>query len=340
MRITRASRCTQSIIALSVALHIALVPGLAGAVGVAPGNATPVQREQAQSKFAKGKELFGQKKWDEALTEFRGSLDIVASPNARLYVARSLREKGDFVAAYVEFGRTEVEAKELAHQDSRYTKTGESAAEERKALEPKLGFVTITIQNPADSTTLKIGGEDVKRAGWAEPAPVLPGTSEVVVETPGKEPVKKTVTLAAGEKTALTIDAGAAPAGPSGPPGGGTPEGPKDTGGGPDLRTYAYIAGGVGAAGLITFGVFGAMAASRWSTVKDECGNGPCPESKRDLVSGGQTFQTVANVGLVVGIIGAGAGVTLFLLSNPKKSSEGSTSAVLGPSYIGLQGSF
>jgi hypothetical protein len=119
-----------------------------------------------------------------------------------------------------------------------------------------------------------------------------------------------------------------------------TPEKPKDSGDGPDLRTYAYIAGGVGAAGLITFGVFGAMASSRYSTVKDECGARPCPESKRDLVEGGQTFQTVANIGLVVGIIGAGAGVTLFLLSKPKKPTEGSTSAVIGPSYFGLQGTF
>jgi hypothetical protein len=337
MRTMRDSRCTPFVVALVAALHVAFMPALASAVGVAPGNATPVQREQAQSKFAKGKDLFGQKNWEEALTEFRGSLDIVASPNARLYVARCLREKGNFVEAYVEFGRTEVEAKELAHQDSRYAKTGESAADERKAIEPKLGFVIVTIQNPAETTTLKIGGEEVKRAGWAEPAPVMPGTSEVVVETPGKEPVKKTVTLGAGEKTALTIDAG-------GPPASAVvvapvvPERPKEDG--PDLRTYAYIAGGVGAVGLLTFGVFGAMASSRFSTVKDECGTRPCPESKRDLVEGGQTYQTLANIGLVVGIIGAGTGVTLFLLSKPKKPMEGTTSAVIGPSYFGLQGTF
>ena len=156
MRTMRDSRCTPSVVALLAALHVAFMPAIASAVGVSPGNATPVQREQAQSKFAKGKELFAQKKWDEALTEFRGSLDIVASPNARLYAARCLREKGNLVEAYVEFGRTEVEAKELAPQDPRYLKTGESAADERKSLEPKLGFVTVTIENAAENTTVNI----------------------------------------------------------------------------------------------------------------------------------------------------------------------------------------
>jgi len=337
MRTRPHSRCRQSVIALVAALHLAFVPAIAGAVGVAPGDATPVQREQAQSKFMKGRDLFTAKKWDEALAEFRGSLDIVASPNTRLFVARCLREQGKFVEAYVEFGRTEVEAKELAQQDARYTKTGESAVEERKLIEPKLGFVTVTVQNPAENTVLKIGGEEYKRAQWAEPAPVMPGTSEVIADTPGHEPVKKSVTLNAGEKTAITIDAGAAAVVP--PPGGGVPEKPKDTGGG-DYRTYAYIAGGVGAAGLIAFGVFGGLAASRYSTIKDECGSRPCPESKRDLVEGGQTYQTVANISLVVGIIGVGAGVTLFVLSKPKSPSEGTTSAVVGPSYLGLQGTF
>ncbi len=331
------ARAPQSLVAVVAALHLALLPAIAGAVGVPPGSATPVQREQAQSKFSKGKELFAQKKFAAALVEFQGSLEIVASPNARLYVARCHREMGNLVHAYVEFGRTEVEAKELAPQDSRYVKTGDSALAERKEIEPKLGFVTVTVQNPAENTTLKIGGEEWRRAGWNEPAPLMPGTNEIVVETPGKEPVKKTVTVAAGEKTTATIDAGG-PASPvvTPPPGGDKPT-PSEPG---DYRTYAYIAGGVGVAGLATFGIFGALAASRWSTIKDECGNSPCPPAKREYVEGGQTQQRIANVGLVIGIIGVATGVTLFVLSKPKKPSEPTTSAVVGPSFIGLSGTF
>lgn len=344
MRTSRNLRLPSSAVALFAALHLALVPALASAAGVTPGSATPVQREQAQAKFAKGKELFGQKKYDAALAEFRGSLDIVTSPNTRLYVARALREMGKTVEAYVEFGRCEIEAKELAPQDPRYTKTAEAAAAERKELEPKLAFVTVAINGATDATTLKIAGEEVKKAGWNEPAPIVPGSAEIVVETPGKPTVKRMVTLGAGERTEVKVDAstgeavGGTPveAAPTPPP---APEKPADTGGG-DYRTYAYVAGGVGAAGLLTFGIFGAMAASKYSSLKDECGAGPCPEAKRSDVEAGQTRQTIANIGLIVGIIGVGAGVTLFVLSKPSKPSEGTTQAVIGPSYVGLQGSF
>lgn len=330
-------------VAVIASAHLALLPGIAAATGVAPGSATPLQREQAQSKFSKGKELFAQKKFSEALEQFKGSMEIVASPNARLYAARCYREMGNLVAAYVEFGRTEVEAKELAPQDPRYVKTGESAAAERKELEPKLAFVTVTVQNATDATKLSVGGEEVRRAGWTEPAPVMPGASEVIVDTPGHDPVKKQITLAAGEKTAITIDAGKGTVTTSngdtpGDPGGGSP--PPTPSEGHDYRTYAYIAGGVGAAGLITFGIFGAMAANRWSTIQDECGSKPCPESKRDYIEGGQTQQRIANVGLVIGIIGVATGVTLFVLSKPKKPTEGTTTAVVGPSFIGLSGTF
>ena len=89
----------------------------AHAAAADPVNATPVQREQAQARFMRGKLFFDAKKYSEALTEFRASLDIVASPNTRLALARCFREMGKLVEAYVELGRASVEGKELAGHD-------------------------------------------------------------------------------------------------------------------------------------------------------------------------------------------------------------------------------
>ena len=114
---------------------------------------------------------------------------------------------GKLVAAYAELGRTAVEAKELVAQDNRYQRAFDSATAERAELEPQLGFISLTIENPREDTTVNVGGEEVRRAAWAEPEPAIAGASDVVVETPGHAPVKRTITLAAGEKTALTIDA-------------------------------------------------------------------------------------------------------------------------------------
>src|SRR5437899_2641957 len=131
---------------------------IARATGVDPSVATPVQREQAQQRFNRGKQLYTKREFAKALAEFEGSHDIVASPNARLFVARCHRELGDLVKAYVELGRVAAEAHEFEHEDPRYAKTAESANAERDELAPKLGFVLVTVEHPTDATKLTVGG--------------------------------------------------------------------------------------------------------------------------------------------------------------------------------------
>ena len=161
-------------------------PLAARASGVDPDAATPVQREQAQARFGRGRQLFLEKKFGEALVEFQGSHDIVASPNARLYIAHCRRELGELVAAYEEFGRAATEARERTPGDPRYAKTAEAAARERDAIAPRLGFLTLTVENATPETKLTIAGEEIKSAAWGETAPVLPGAPEIVAETPNR----------------------------------------------------------------------------------------------------------------------------------------------------------
>ncbi|HEY6464123.1 MAG TPA: hypothetical protein VIY73_28335, partial [Polyangiaceae bacterium] len=169
----------------AVVLASLSVAAPAFADGALPAVATPVQREQAQARFARGKELLAKKQLDAALVEFRASHEIVASPNTRLEIARCLRAMGRKVAAYAELGRTAVEAKELVGQDNRYQRALDSATAERAEIEPQLGFVSLTIQNATDDTKVTVGGEEIRRAAWPEPAPVVAGSTDVVVATPG-----------------------------------------------------------------------------------------------------------------------------------------------------------
>lgn len=318
------------------------------AAGVDPGAATDVQREQAQARFSRGKTLYEAGKFDDAAAEFNASNEIVASPNTRLYYARALREGGHTVQAYVELGRTAVEAREHAKEDGRYEKAAETADAERNALKPKLGFVLVHVDHATDDTKLTVGGEDIRRAGWAEPAPVVPGTTEIVVETPGQAPVRQSVNVQQGKTDEITIDAaqnGALPASSS--PSNATtadanasasPTGFDRT----KLRPYAYIAGGVGAAGLVTFVVAGVLANGTYSDLQQKCGTSACPPAQSSEISRGKTEQTIANVGLVLGVVGLGVGVTLYVLSIPK--SNGTTAAtispVLSPSWSGIRGTF
>jgi uncharacterized membrane protein YdfJ with MMPL/SSD domain len=108
------------------------------------------------------------------------------------------------------------------------------------------------------------------------------------------------------------------------------------------LRTAAFVAGGVGVVGLGLFIGAGTSANATYSDLEDACGNRPCPVSRQGDIDSGKTMQTLANVGLVVGGVGLGAGVTLFLLSrSSSKTTEAVAShLVLAPGYGGIRGAF
>ncbi|HEX3772355.1 MAG TPA: hypothetical protein VHV30_15870 [Polyangiaceae bacterium] len=310
----------------------------ARADGVLPAAATAVQREQAQSRFARGKDLMNKQSYDAALVEFRASHEIVASPNTRLELARCLVAMGKLVDAYAELGRTAIEAKELMGQDNRYQRAYAAATAERAQIQPKLGFVSLTIENATDDTKLTVGGEEIRRAAWSEPAPVLAGSTDVVATTPGRAPVTRSVTLAAGASTTLTIDAQAGAPTTSEAPAAVAEAPVAEPSSGSSLRTWAYVAGGAGVVGVGAFAIFGAMAHAKYSRLESDCPAGLCPASDADTISGGRTDKTIANVGLVVGVLGLAGGATLFVLSR-KKDEAPAASLVVAPSWVGVRGS-
>jgi hypothetical protein len=324
----------------------ASVPALAA--GVDPANATPVQREQAQTHFLKGKASFDKNDMPGALEEFRASLEIVASPNARLYVARTLREMGRLVEAYAEFGRTAAEAKEKEREDGRYGKAAEAALAERASIAPQIAFVQLNIKNSTDATTVTVAGSPLVKGGWSDPVPVKPGDVEVEIVTPGILPIRKDLKLAAGQKTPLDVDAGVGgtgdasnPGTPVQPPGGdkGTTNSHAGKGW---MLPVAIAGGGVGVVGFAMFIGGGVASQSTYNDLKTKCGSSPCPSSLAGEVSSGKTQQAIANTGLVVGIIGLAVGatfLTLWLLPS-KSQSPASASLVIGPGSLGVAGTF
>lgn len=330
MHFQPSTRLRRPIWAASVLVLLSTAPPSL-ADGVPPDQASAVQREQAQARFERGRNLFRKNQHEEALQEFRASHDIVLSPNTRLMIARCRRELGQLVEAYAEFGRTAVEARELEREDRRYGQAAESAEEERRELESQLGFVIVHIRNAGPDTTLKVAGEEIRRAGWDEPAPALPGDIDVTVETPGQSPVRKTVSLTAGQHTEVSIDARVSSPVPL--------EAKPQTDISDHTRTWAYVAGGIGLAGVATFAVAGIMSRNTYNDLESSCGSGPCPTDRQDDIDAGTQQKTIANVGLAVGVIGIGTGVALYLSSKPSKSSpEPSTAVVVSPSWIGVYG--
>lgn len=328
-----------------LAILLGLAPATASAIGVDPGQATPVQREQAQARFMKGKAKYDAGDYKTALEEFQASLEIVQSPNTRLYVARSYREMQKFVEAYVEFGRTMVEAKEHAAADGRYAKAAEAAQAERNAVAPYLGFVTLTIKDPPEDGKLSVNGAEIKRAGWSEPIPVSPGSGEVRFESPGHDTVVKPLQINAGQQVAMTIEPGAAVVPPNAPPPiERTP--PKTPPMILGLRIGAIAAGTVGVVGVLMFGIGGVSSLNTFNALEKKCGkNTPCPPEEQGVVQRGKSEQAIANVGLVMGIAGLAVGGALLGASfvlKPGQKQEAPPAAALsfGPGSVTFSGTF
>lgn len=86
----------------------------------------------AQKLFEAGDALYESKRYEEAAQAFRQSHSLVKSPNSRLMLARSLREKGAFDEARIEFKGTIDDAVSSA---GRYPEAQKAAAAELLAMD-------------------------------------------------------------------------------------------------------------------------------------------------------------------------------------------------------------
>lgn len=334
---------------LALIFGLASAPFAAYAEGVPPGAATIEQVERAQALFLLGKSEMDAGRHEAALASFRASFDTVASPNSHLFIARVLAASGDLAAAHYEYGRVSEGARQAALLDPKYADTQAAADAERAELSSKIGLLVLHVENAGPGATVMVGGQTIPQERLGAPLAVQPGLIEVSASSPGSPDARGIVLIGAGEQRDLHLALAPAAQAP-----GPFTEAPleEDT----DLfetrrkrvRTAAYVAGGVGAAGLATFAIAGSMARSQYATLSDECG-GPCPAARQADIDAGRRSQTIANVGLAIGAVGLGTGTVLFLLSRPK-APEASTEppsvagfkaeVLAGPSWLGLRGTF
>jgi hypothetical protein len=324
--------------------------GAAAAAAPKGGAASPTEAnvKKALELFKKGQGLYKANKFADALVPFRESYALVPSPNSRFYIARCLAGTNDNVNAHIEFEA--VIADIDARNEDKYKETHDVAVQELAQVDAKIALLTVSVANAAENTRVSVAGKDIPREDWGKdipredwgkPLPVSPGAVEVMLTTPPAPSTTERLDLRAGEKRPLALDA--APAGglpPPPPPGG-------STGSRKFLRPVAYVAGGVGVVGFGVFGVFGAMAADSFAKLEKACPKSGmtrvCSTDTKKQIDDGKLQKDVANIGLVVGAVGLAAGVTLFILSrdtSPKKDEAPQVQAVIGPTYLGLQGSF
>ncbi len=320
--------------AFFVAAIVALATSTTALAQSPSGGAT--QEAIAQSRFAKGRELFIANRYAEALVEFRAASELFESPNTRLYIARCERELGHFATAYVELERAASEASDRAHSDPRYASTRDVAKQEAAALEGKLAHVTILAPPGGlpDGTVITVNGSPLAAAGVGVAAPIDPGTVDVVAKAPGHLPLHRTAQVAKGESVEIKIRLEPAP-GASGGEGETTamtttvtsttttnattasqseqPAIDTTPHAGHGLRNAGFVVGGIGIVGMGVFATFAALAQTRFDQLKTQCNGGPCDPSYSSQIDEGQTYQNVANIALAVGGAGLVVGAIMII---------------------------
>jgi tetratricopeptide (TPR) repeat protein len=320
------------------------------AAGVAPAEASVAQRKSADRKLAEGKKLLKAGKVDQALVAFEAAHDTVAQPEAALMIARAQQSMGELVKAHAAYTRAVAEAEAALGSDEKQREVLQAAKRELVDLEGVLARLTIKLRYAPDGTNVTIDGEALGTRQLGEPILVPPGQIKVVAQSPDGREASRQVTLTAGQDAKVELafvrdDAGqdapvaepqsetvvAAPSDPEA-----SPSSP-----GSGKRTAAFIAGGVGVAGLATFGVLGTMSNSKYSELEEACPNAQCSSDEQANIDEGKLYQTLANIGLVVGVVGLGTSAALFLMGGPRQPEQAARVQLrVGLRSIELRGSF
>jgi hypothetical protein len=329
------------------ALLVSLLALPAHADGVPVSAAQPAQTKALGKKLAEGNKLFKAGKFDQALRVFQEAYEIVADPEARLMIARTQQSMGDLPKAHAEYQAAIADAQAAVQHHDKYRETLQAAQNELKELEGVVAWLTIKLRHAPEGTRVTIEGEPIDPSKLSEPVLLPPGLVNVVATTPDGREASRQLTLNAGQRANVDLAFARDDSEPLAEEGVETEReeeaAPASSSGG-GTRTAAFIAGGVGIAGLATFGIFGAMSNSKFSELEDACPDDRCDQSREGDIDDGKTFQTVANVGLAVGIIGLGTSAALFIFGGSGGAEQKSDSAKLdlgvGPTSITLRGRF
>ena len=221
---------------------LALAPVLT-ASGLGEGRApspaaVPPEVHKATAFFTKGAELFKAKKFAPALEEFKQSYALLASPNTHLYIARCLagpRRQARGVA------RVRSHRGGGADRGAQVRARARRRAPGARRPHPQAGARHGHGAEPGPGDDGHGGDRQRAPGSLGKPYPVEPGTLDVVVQAPGKPPVKQTLTIGAGEQREARLDT--APAAPAPGPGQGD-QGAAPAHGMSPLRIGAFVAGG------------------------------------------------------------------------------------------------
>lgn len=327
---------------LMALLTFAGIPSIARAQ--TPQSAEPSTAVAAQVRFDRGRALFQQDHFVDALTEFRASLELFRSPNTRLFVGLCLQRLNHFAEASAELARAATEANDLVPTDRRYENARDLARRGVAEIEPRVAQLAVRVIDSPPGVTVQIGGTTLDAAALGVSLPYDPAEVLVVATAPGFLPSQQSVRLTAGGRASIELALQREPSvaivtTPVAEVVAPTVALTRHGGG---VRIAGFVIGGLGVASLATFGVLGSMASSRYDELVRVCPRPACTAERVRQIDDGAALTTMANVTLAVGSVAMVAGVVMIIAGGPRVVSERQAQVYVDPSLgtVGVRGAF
>lgn len=285
---------------------------------------------RAQDLYVTARDHFRASDFVGAREDFRRSLDLVDSPNTRMYLGRALRRLGRLPEAYATLDRAAVDAERRAVTEPRYAATQESARAEANEIRGDISLLTVRLPGlPADAS-IRVAGTEVPVTAIGFPLPFVPGEVIVEFDAPGFAPAREILILVPGGDAVVELTpraeaaTAASPAATSDEPRlprvprvvSLRPVAPAPTRLWTTTRVLAVTALSAGVATVITGVVFGSLAWSEHETLGAQQPRDPA------LIAQGEFHRDLANVLIGSGSAIAVSGLLLFWLSGRAPSDS------------------
>ena len=297
---------------------------------------------EARRLFSLGSARYTAGRFEEALDLLRASYRLLPSPNSGLLIARCLRELKKPAEALAVYTSVLSEARQRVAQDPKYEQTADAASAEAAAVRQTLGSLRIKIAHATPATRVEVDGTPVAPPSdgdlvvWRSP-----GDATVRVRPPDGPEQSRTVSVRVTEEAVVDFDVSPSASTRAPSP---SPESPPPA----DVRApapgwmlpSALASSAVAVAGGIVFAGFGLSSDATFRDLSRRCGPSSCGPADRADAESGKRAQTIANVGLVVGVVGAVAAGVLFALvaTSGSGKSAGRPARRLVPGALGSAG--
>jgi hypothetical protein len=293
----------------------------------------------ARRKFREAIALQTGGNWAAALSEFREVANIKNTPQVRFNIAICEENLGQLVTALGDYQLAATQAREEGSTQVASEVDGRLAT-----LQARIPKIVLKRGENASLAKISIDGVEVGSSTIGTPMPVDPGGHQVEAVGRGLKKFEKSFEVTERQETTIEVVMELAPVdqtGTAGPaaPGDQGPVAQKEEG---RSIVLPLVIGGVGAASLITSGVFFILRQGAISDLDSSCPSRQnCDPALQDKASSGKTYSTVSLITLGVGVAGLGTGAALFFIGNGSgKSPEaalvpGASRADVGASLIG-----